>query len=80
MAFTSLAGQDDGGDLVEINMIPFIDVMLVLLIIFIVTAPLLTHAVKVELPQASSTPTPVQPEPVELAIDGESRLLGTVNG
>ena len=54
--------------LAEINMIPLIDVMLVLLVIFIVTAPLLTHAIKVELPQASSAASPPPPSHVQLAI------------
>jgi biopolymer transport protein ExbD len=53
----------------EINMIPLIDVMLVLLVIFIITAPLLTHAVKVDLPKASSEPNITRPENVQLAID-----------
>ena len=74
MAFGSLSGSDAGGDLAEINMIPLIDVMLVLLVIFIVTAPLLTHAVKVDLPRASSAPNLTQPDNVQLAIDGESQL------
>jgi biopolymer transport protein ExbD len=74
MAFASFAADDDAGELAEINMIPLIDVMLVLLVIFIVTAPLLTHAVKVDLPKASSTPNLTKPENVQLAIDAESRL------
>jgi biopolymer transport protein ExbD len=76
MAFGSLSEHDgDGADhIAEINMIPLIDVMLVLLIIFMITAPLLTHAVKVELPQASSTPNPTPPGTVELSIDAASRL------
>jgi biopolymer transport protein ExbD len=53
----------------EINMIPLIDVMLVLLVIFIITAPLLTHAVKVELPRASSQANQTRPDNVQLAID-----------
>ena len=52
----------------EINMVPLIDVMLVLLVIFIVTAPLLTHAVKIDLPKASSEVNPTQRENVQLAI------------
>ena len=55
MAFASLESGDDDAPLTEINMVPLIDVMLVLLIIFIVTAPLLTHAVKVDLPKAASS-------------------------
>ena len=42
----------------EINMIPLIDVMLVLLVIFIIAAPILTHAVKIDLPKAANEPTP----------------------
>ena len=72
MAFASL-GTDDDAPLAEINMIPLIDVMLVLLVIFMVTAPLLTHAVKVELPRASSTlksdqSRPIQPSTTPLAM------------
>ncbi len=58
----------------EINMIPLIDVMLVLLVIFIITAPLLTHAVKVDLPKASSQPNLTKPDNVQLAIDAEGRV------
>ncbi len=53
----------------EINMIPLIDVMLVLLVIFIIAAPLMTHAVRIELPKASSTPEDSKPEVVRLTID-----------
>ena len=55
----------------EINMIPLIDVMLVLLVIFIITAPLLTNAVKVDLPRASSHPNITRPDNVQLAIDSQ---------
>ncbi|HTP61841.1 MAG TPA: biopolymer transporter ExbD [Burkholderiales bacterium] len=58
----------------EINMIPLIDVMLVLLVIFIITAPLLTHAVKVDLPKASSAPNVVKRDSIQLAIDAQGRL------
>lgn len=44
----------------EINVVPYIDVMLVLLVIFMITAPLLTQGVKVDLPQASAKPVPTQ--------------------
>jgi biopolymer transport protein ExbD len=74
MAFGSLEGEEDNVPLAEINMVPLIDVMLVLLVIFIVTAPMLTHAVKVELPKASSSLNKTKPDNVQLAIDGESRL------
>lgn len=53
----------------EINVTPFVDVMLVLLVIFIITAPLFTHAVKLDLPAAQSAPAPEKPETVTLSID-----------
>ena len=59
----------------EINMVPLIDVMLVLLVIFIVTAPLLTHSVKIDLPQASSQPNQTKPDHIELSIDGAGALF-----
>jgi biopolymer transport protein ExbD len=75
MAFGSLESDEGGAPLAEINMVPLIDVMLVLLVIFMVTAPLLTHSVKVDLPKASSTPTISQPDHVELAIDKDGQTL-----
>ena len=74
MAFASLDTGDDAEPLAEINMVPLIDVMLVLLIIFIVTAPLLTHSVNVALPKASSATTVAAPRTVEVAIDAAQRL------
>ena len=59
----------------EINMVPLIDVMLVLLIVFMITAPLLTHSVKIDLPQASSNPTQEKPETVSVSIDGEGKVF-----
>jgi biopolymer transport protein ExbD len=58
----------------EINMIPLIDVMLVLLIIFIVAAPLLTHAVKIDLPKVSSAPIDTKPETIHLAVKADGSL------
>ncbi len=57
----------------EINTTPLVDVMLVLLVIFIITAPLLTHAVKIDLPQATSQTLPEEPEVITLAIDGAGK-------
>ena len=51
-------------------MVPLIDVMLVLLVIFIVTAPLLTHSVKLDLPKVSSQANQLKPDKIEFAIDG----------
>jgi biopolymer transport protein ExbD len=74
MSFASLNDDDGNEALAEINMIPLIDVMLVLLVIFIVTAPLLTHAVKVDLPKASSSPNLTKPDNVQVAIDGAGQV------
>jgi biopolymer transport protein ExbD len=62
-------GQEHNLPMSEINTTPLVDVMLVLLVIFIITAPLLTHAVKIDLPQATSQPLPEKPEVISLAID-----------
>ncbi|HLS86845.1 MAG TPA: biopolymer transporter ExbD [Burkholderiales bacterium] len=69
MAFGGFDRSSAQAPMAEINMIPLIDVMLVLLVIFIITAPLLTHAVKVDLPKAASQPNQTQPDNVQLAID-----------
>ena len=69
MAFASFDGKGGSAPMSDINMVPLIDVMLVLLVIFIVTAPLLTHAVKLELPRASSQANQLKPDKIEFAID-----------
>ena len=69
MAFASFDARRSGAPMAEINMVPLIDVMLVLLVIFIVTAPLLTHAVKLDLPRASSVVNNIPPHKIEFAID-----------
>jgi len=66
-------GSPSGNDevMVEMNTTPLIDVMLVLLVMLIITIPIQTHAVKLDLPQANAPPPPttVQPEVVDLEID-----------
>jgi biopolymer transport protein ExbD len=69
MAFASFDNKRGGAPMAEINMVPLIDVMLVLLVIFIVTAPLLTNAVKLDLPKISSVANDAVPEKIEFAID-----------
>ncbi len=71
MAFASFDRRSASAPLAEINMVPLIDVMLVLLVIFIVTAPLLTHSVKLQLPQASSQVQPAVADKIEFAIDAQ---------
>jgi biopolymer transport protein ExbD len=74
MAFGGFTKTGESAPMAEINMVPLIDVMLVLLVIFIITAPLLTHAVKVELPRASSKPNNTQPENIQLAVKASGEI------
>jgi biopolymer transport protein ExbD len=74
MAFGGLANDGVDADNAEINMIPLIDVMLVLLVIFIITAPLMTHAVKVDLPVAASQPNDIKPETINLSIKADGSV------
>jgi biopolymer transport protein ExbD len=75
MAFGAFTKSGDAAPMAEINMIPLIDVMLVLLVIFIITAPLLTHAVRIDLPSASSRPAAVPPQNIQLAIRADGEIL-----
>jgi biopolymer transport protein ExbD len=74
MAFASFDSKNASAPMADINMVPLIDVMLVLLVIFIVTAPLLTHAVKLDLPKASAQVNQLKPEKIEFAIDAAGTL------
>lgn len=71
MAFASFDSKSSGAPMAEINMVPLIDVMLVLLVIFIVTAPLLSHSVKLELPKASSQVVSAKAEKINFSIDAD---------
>ncbi len=75
MAFASFDSRRAGAPMSDINMVPLIDVMLVLLVIFIVTAPLLTQAVKLELPKATSQPNDLRPDKIDFAIDASGTLF-----
>jgi len=76
MAFGSFdRNKNSSQPMAEINMVPLIDVVLVLLVIFIVTAPLLTHAVKLDLPKATSQADIQKPEKIEFSIDGNGALF-----
>ena len=73
-------GLDDEPDVMnEINMTPLVDVMLVLLIIFIITVPVLTHSVKVDLPRADNTPNELKPETVNLAVNADGLIYWNEN-
>lgn len=67
--------QDDSGEMHEINVTPFIDVMLVLLIIFMVAAPLATVDIKVDLPASTAKPQPRPEKPVFLTVKSDSQLF-----
>jgi biopolymer transport protein ExbD len=75
MAFGSFERKSNSAPMAEINMVPLIDVVLVLLVIFIVTAPIVTNAVKLDLPKATSTPDIQKPEKVEFSIDADGGLF-----
>lgn len=73
MAIGSFGGRQS--PVAEINVVPLVDVMLVLLVVFIITAPLLTHSVKIDLPKASSQPNLTRPEHIELAVRADGALF-----
>jgi len=75
MAFGSMDSSGGQAPMSEINVVPLVDVMLVLLVIFIITAPLLTHSVKVDLPKASSSPNITKPEHIALGIKDDKSLF-----
>lgn len=75
MAFGGFSGGQTQAPMSEINTTPLVDVMLVLLIIFMITAPLLTHSVKIDLPSASNTPTEIDPETITVSLDASGALF-----
>jgi biopolymer transport protein ExbD len=75
MAFGSFNQNGSARPVAEINMVPLIDVMLVLLIIFMITAPLMTHAVKIDLPKADSIAETQEIKHIDLAIDAEGQFF-----
>jgi biopolymer transport protein ExbD len=74
MAFGGLDKKSNGAPMAEINMTPLIDVMLVLLVIFIITAPLFTHAIRLDLPKVASQAARETPETITLSIDETGKL------
>lgn len=75
MSFGSFNSQKQRPAMADINVVPLVDVMLVLLVIFIITAPLLTHSVKIDLPKATSNPNITKPEHIELAMREDGSLF-----
>jgi len=74
MAFGTLESDDDEV-MSEINMTPLVDVMLVLLIIFIITIPVINHAVKVDLPRATNSPNDPKPQSINVTIDAQGKVF-----
>jgi biopolymer transport protein ExbD len=66
--------EDDSDAMSDINMTPLVDVMLVLLIIFIIAVPVITHSVKVDLPRADNTLNEIKPETVNLSISADGKI------
>jgi biopolymer transport protein ExbD len=67
-------GQDSGGAIASINTTPLVDVMLVLLIIFLITIPVINKTVPVQLPKAVNIPTQTKPENITIAVDKEGTI------
>ena len=68
--------QDDTDEVMnEINMTPLVDVMLVLLIIFIITVPVMKHSVNIDLPRATSAPQDMKPETIRLSVDANGQYF-----
>lgn len=75
MAFGSFDSKSSGHTMSEINMVPLIDVMLVLLVIFIITAPLLSHSIKINVPQVTAEPVEQEPVVIDLAVNEAGQLF-----
>jgi biopolymer transport protein ExbD len=75
MAFGGFNQNQQAAPMSDINVTPMVDVMLVLLVIFIITAPLFTHAIKLDLPAAQAETAPEKPETISLSINGEGKIF-----
>ena len=75
MAMGTLSDRSDEDFNPEINTTPLVDVMLVLLIIFIITIPVINHSVKLDLPKATTQPNDPKPETVNLTIDAQGKVF-----
>ncbi len=75
MAFGRFDSRSPDSTMSEINMVPLIDVMLVLLVIFIITAPLLSHSIRINVPQVTAQPVERNPRVIDLAIDAGGALF-----
>jgi biopolymer transport protein TolR len=69
------SNRDSRGPLSEINIVPLVDVMLVLLIIFMITAPMMQHGMNIDIPKVTTKPLPTKDEPQILNITKDQRLI-----
>jgi biopolymer transport protein TolR len=67
--------RDSKGPLSEINVVPLVDVMLVLLIIFMITAPMMQHGMNIDIPKVTTKPMPTKDEPQVLSVTKDQRLV-----
>jgi biopolymer transport protein ExbD len=75
MSITTGGGPgDDDKPMSEINTTPLVDVMLVLLILFLITIPVITQSVNVDLPKAANIPTQTKPENINIAVDAQGNV------
>jgi len=74
MAFGGFNDNHNQAPMADINVTPMVDVMLVLLVIFIITAPLFTHAIKLDLPDAQAAAAQEKPQTISLSIDSAGRI------
>ena len=69
------SGGSEGAPMMEMNTTPLIDVLLVLIVMLIITLPVMTHAVKLDMPRPDNAPPPVQPELINITIDYDGTVL-----
>ncbi|HZS80183.1 MAG TPA: biopolymer transporter ExbD [Herbaspirillum sp.] len=74
MSFGGFDDRQHVGPMADINVTPMVDVMLVLLVIFILSAPLFTHSLQLDLPTAGSAPAPEKPHTISITIDAAGKL------
>ena len=67
--------KDSKGPLSEINVVPLVDIMLVLLIIFMITAPMMQHGMNIDIPKVTTRPMPTKDEPQVLSVTKDERLI-----
>jgi len=75
MSFGSFNDNQQPAPMADINVTPMVDVMLVLLVIFILAAPLFTQSIKLDLPNAPATPTPAEPKTITVSVDADGNIF-----